>query len=145
MVTLLFSPYSFQMKSFLQIKLRTNVSFSKHFLPWKSCQSRQCPMLAATRQPWATFTCTVRVRTHERFCNTQAYFKRLPLDELKDMHGIYIFLFAVSCADLPPLTSKPAPYLDLRLFHGYIVLCPHTAFTGNLKILIWKFLHQKTN
>lgn len=53
------------------------------------------------------------------------------------MHGISIFLFAVTCADLPPLIPESAPYLlDLRLFSGYVVPCPHTAFTRNLKILI---------
>lgn len=137
MVMLVFSPYCFQMKNFLQIKPRMNISFSKRFLPGKSCQSRQCLMLTAMRQPGATFTCTVRVGTRKRFCNSRAYFKRLPLDELKDMHGISIFLFAVTCADLSPLTPKLVPYLlDVRLFSGYVVLCPHTAFTGNLKILV---------
>lgn len=63
----------------------------------------------------------------KEFCNIQAYLKRLLLDELTDMHDISTFIFAVTCADLPPLTPSLHHQLDLRLFCGYTSPYPCTA------------------
>lgn len=70
------------------------------------------------------------------FCNIQAYFKRLPLDEMTDMHGISIFVFAGTCADLPSLTPSLHHQLDLRLFHGYAT--PYPCTTHFMKIFFKK-------
>lgn len=51
----------------------------------------------------------------------------LLLDELTDMHGISIFIFAGTRADLPPFTPSPYHWLDLRLFQGNAMPYPCTA------------------